>query len=285
MAGTAVASPDPAAIEAAVAVVPGVSRATIVPGQRGGPEVLHVVLDADVDAVDVARAAQRILRLQFGVDLEPGRLRIVEGEPAPSATVIRLVESDAEGTLLLGEEKDDVDLEALLAELDPGPGPRFLPEVLASAARHPAGIAVLPDDAEPPIPPVPLRRVAVAELAMSADGLGVAVTVTLVQGRVAHSGTAECLPTPAATHRAVATATLRALSDLLPPEVRLEVDAVALAPVGDGTVALVRVIWLSAEGAEHLTGSSEVRDDARHAVIRATLDAVNRRLSLDLADR
>ena len=38
-------------------------------------------------------------------------------------------------------------------------------------------------------------------------------------------------------------------------------------------------------GAEHLTGSSEVRDDARHAVIRATLDAVNRRLSLDLSDR
>ena len=112
------ATPDPAAIEAAVAVVPGVSRATVVPGQRGGPEVLRVVLDEDVDAVDVARAAQRILRLQFGVDLEPGRLEFVEDEPAPSARVIRLVEQDAEGTLLLGEEKDDVDLDALLAELD-----------------------------------------------------------------------------------------------------------------------------------------------------------------------
>lgn len=285
MAGAAAATPDPAAIEAAVAVVPGVSRATVIPGQRGGPEVLRVVLDDAVDPVDVARAAQRILRLQFGVALEPGRLEIVDADP-PATTVIRLVEEDAEGTLLLGEEKDDVDLDALLVELDPGPGPRFLPEVLASAARHPAGIAVLPDDAEPPIPPVPLpvRRVAVAELAMSADGLGVVATVTLVHGHAAHRGTAECLPTPAATHRAVATATLRALADLLSPDIRLEVDAVALAPVGDGTVAVVRVIWLTAEGAEHLTGSSEVGDDARHAVIRATLDAVNRRLSLDLSD-
>ena len=42
------ATPDPAAIEAAVAVVPGVSRATVIPGQRGGPEVLRVVLDEDV---------------------------------------------------------------------------------------------------------------------------------------------------------------------------------------------------------------------------------------------
>lgn len=278
------ATPDPAAIEAAVAVVPGVSRATVVPGQRGGPEVLRVVLDDDVDAVDVARAAQRILRLQFGVDLEPGRLEIVE-DPEPTARVIRLVEEDAGGTLLLGEEHDEVDLEALLAELDPGPGPRFLPEVLASAARHPAGLAA-PDDAgsEPP-EPVRTHRVAVAELALSADGLGVVATVTLVHDGAAHVGTADGLPTPAATYRAVATATLRALADLVVPGLRLEVDAVALAPVGDGTVALVRVIWLTAEGAEHLTGSSEVRDDARHAVIRATLDAVNRRLSLDLNDR
>ena len=278
------ATPDPAAIEAAVAVVPGVSRATVVPGQRGGPEVLRVVLDEDVDAVDVARAAQRILRLQFGVDLEPGRLEFVEDEPAPSARVIRLVEQDAEGTLLLGEEKDDVDLDALFAELDPGPGPRFLSEVLASAARHPAGIAVVEDDDEP-VTIAELRRVAVAELALSADGLGVVATVTLVHDHAAHVGTAECLPTPAATYRAVATATLRALSSVVSDEVRLEVDAVAITPVGDGTVALVRVIWLTAEGAEHLTGSSEVRDDARHAVIRATLDAVNRRLSLDLSDR
>ncbi|HET7899572.1 MAG TPA: hypothetical protein VFL59_00190 [Candidatus Nanopelagicales bacterium] len=281
MAGAALATPDPAAIEAAVSVVPGVSSATVVPGQRGGPEVLRVVLDEDVDAVDVARAAQRILRLQFGVDLEPGRLEIVEGDPEPSTTVIRLVEQDASGTLLLGEEKDDVDLGALLDELDPGPGPRFLPEVLASAARHPAGI-VVPDDEPAPV----MHRVAVAELALSADGLDVVATVTLVHDGAPRTGSADGLPTPAATHRAIATATLRALSDLVVPGLRLEVDAVALAPVGDGTVAVVRIIWFTAEGgAEHLTGSSEVRDDARHAVIRATLDAVNRRLSLDLADR
>ncbi len=275
------ATPDPAAIEAAVQVLAGVSRATVVPGQRGGPEVLRVVLAPDVDAVDVARAAQRILRLQFGIDLEPDRLEIVERADEPP--VIRLVEQDADGTLLLGVEWDDVDVDALLAELDPGPGPRFLPEVLASASRHPAGLAVAEDDFSGPATAV--RRVAVAELTLSADGLGVLAAVTLLHGGSAHVGEAEGAPTPAATARAVATATLRALDGIVPPGLRLDVDAVALAAVGDGTVAVVRVIWLTAEGAEHLTGSSEVRDDARHAVIRATLDAVNRRLSLDVSDR
>jgi hypothetical protein len=33
-------------------------------------------------------------------------------------------------------------------------------------------------------------------------------------------------------------------------------------------------------GSERLTGASEVRDDVQRAVVRATLDAVNRRLPL-----
>jgi hypothetical protein len=248
-----------------------------------------VVLDDHVDAVDVARAAQRILRLQFGVALAPGRLEFVEGDPTAPAPVMRLVEEDAAGMLLLGEEHDGFDVDALLAELDPGPGPRFAPAVLASAARHPAGAgAETPDDESSyGVDTVGRlhRRVAVSELALSADGLGILATVTLVHDGRRHVGRAEGPPTPAALHRAVATATLRALGGVLTPGLRLEVDAVTLAPVGEGTVALVRVIWLSASGVDHLTGSSEVREDARQAVIRATLDAVNRRLSLDVADR
>jgi hypothetical protein len=270
-------SPDVAAIEAAVAVVPGVTRAVVTLGADGEPEVLRVVLDDEVDPLGVARAAHRILRLQFGVGLDPGRIEIVEDIPlVEPESVLRLVEEGEDGSLLLGE-----DVRALLDDLDPGPGPRFGTDVLASAARHPAGLGhddgAAHDVAHHPV----VRRLAVARLALSADGLGVTATVTLTRDGVEHSGTCEGPTTTAALHRCVATATLRALAPTVSAGVRLEIDAVSVVPVGDSTAALVRVIWLTPESVDHLTGASEVRDDPRYAVIRATLDAVNRRLSLD----
>ena len=275
--GEPVQAPDAAAIEAAVAVVPGVTRAVVTFGADGEPEVLRVVLGDEADPLGVARAAQRILRLQFGVGLDPGRIEIVEDVPlVESRSVLRLVEEDEHGLLLLGE-----DVQALLDDLDPGPGPRFGTEVLASAARHPAGVG---HDGSPTTPARRSReRVAVARLALSADGLGVTATVTLTHDGVEHSGSAEGPTTPAALHRCVASATLRALApSLASTAVRLDVDAVAIVPVGDCSVAVVRVIRLTPDGAEHLTGASEVRDDPRYAVIRATLDAVNRRLLHDV---
>ena len=276
--GAPVPAPDAAAIEAAVAVVPGVTRAVVTFGADGEPEVLRVVLGDEADPLGVARAAHRILRLQFGVGLDPGRIEIVEDVPlVESRSVLRLVEEDEHGALLLGE-----DVQALLDDLDPGPGPRFGTEVLASAARHPAGVG---HDGSPtgPARQFPGGRVAVARLALSADGLGVTATVTLTDDGVEHSGSAEGPTTPAALHRCVASATLRALGpSLASTAVRLDVDAVAIVPVGDSSAAVVRVIWLTPDGAEHLTGASEVRDDPRYAVIRATLDAVNRRLIHDV---
>ncbi len=276
--GAPVPAPDAAAIEAAVAVVPGVTRAVVTFGADGEPEVLRVVLGDEADPLGVARAAHRILRLQFGVGLDPGRIEIVEDVPlVESRSVLRLVEEDEHGALLLGE-----DVQALLDDLDPGPGPRFGTEVLASAARHPAGVG---HDGSPTSPArqFPGGRVAVARLALSADGLGVTATVTLTDDGVEHSGSAEGPTTPAALHRCVASATLRALApSLASTAVRLDVDAVAIVPVGDSSAAVVRVIWLTPDGAEHLTGASEVRDDPRYAVIRATLDAVNRRLIHDV---
>ena len=267
---------DVAAIESAVSVVPGVTRVVVSLGSDGQPEVLRVVLRDEVDPLDVARAAHRILRLQFGVGLDHGRIEVVEDvsldEPG---SVLRLVEEGEDGSLLLGQDVQD-----LLDDLDPGPGPRFGMDVLASAARHPAGVAH-DDDAPGLSRHASGPRPAVARLSLSADGLGVTATVTLTCDGVEQSGSAEGPTTPAALHRCVAAATLLALRPSIGVGVRLDVDAVAIVAVGDSTAAVVRVIWLTPDGAEHLTGASEVRDDPRYAVIRATLDAVNRRLFLD----
>jgi hypothetical protein len=285
-----VAPPDAHQIESALGVVPGVARAVVISDETGGPGTLRLTLTADGDEVVVARAVHRILRLQFGVGLEPGRIEVVEESmpepPTVPAPRLRVVDESIDGSLELGEEID-----ALLASLDRdrGPGPRFRTDVLASAARHPAGnVAPSPapvdDQGETDADDVP-PRLAIARLTVTADGLGLEATVTLARGDLEFSGSADGPSTTAALHRIVAAATIAALADVLGSDHRVDVEAVSVTPMGEGTmVAVVQVVWATVEGSERLTGASEVRDDPRQAVIRATLDAVNRRLAphLDL---
>ena len=108
--------------------------------------------------------------------------------------------------------------------------------------------------------------------------------MTLARGSRQFIGTVDGPSSTSAVHRVVAAATLKALADVLGPDHRVDVEAVTVTPMGDGQVAVVQVLWATAEGSERLTGASEVREDARQAIIRATLDAVNRRLAphLDL---
>jgi len=263
-------------------------------GDARRPGVLRIVLAAGGEAEAVAGVARRILRLQFGVGLDPDLVEVVEDTPATPVSYLRLVETDADGVVIVGE-----DIDVLLASLDPGPGPRFDPDVLASAVRHPAGVMAsadghsrLPEQGRGPdaaggeeAAVIEVGRVAIGGLTLESDGLGTLATVTLVHDGRDYVGTAEGAPSPAALNRSVASATLRALDGLLPPDIRLEVDAVSILPMSDGTVAVARVIWVTADGTEHLTGSAEVRDDPREPVIRATLDAVNRRLHVELAER
>ena len=276
--------------------MPGVGDATVVLASATGTGVLRIALAPGADSETVTAAARRILRLQFGVRLDTDALEVVEDEvrevPAP-VSFLRLVETDADGVIVRGE-----DIDALLDSLDPGPGPRFDTDVLASAVRHPAGVAVSADGhsripsqvstastVPDPRPQVATSRVVVEGLSVEPEGLGVRAKVRLSHDGRECVGEAEGAPSPAAQQRTVATATLRALDPLLPVGIRLEIDAVMMQPFGDSTVALVRVIWVTKDGSEHLTGSAEVSDFPRDALIRATLDAVNRRLHLELVDR
>jgi hypothetical protein len=278
------------AIEDALAVVPGVARVVVDLGDASRPGVLRIVLSAGGDPESVAALARRILRLQFGVALDPDLVEVVPTDSPVS--FLRLVETDETGAVVVGE-----DIDRLLANLDHGPGPRFDTDVLASAMRHPAGVMASDDGhsrlpaqgrphvAEPAAALGDQGRVAVGGLTLESDDLGILATVTLHYNGRDWVGSVEGAPSPAALHRSVAGATLRALDGLLPPDIRLEVDAVSMMPISDGTVAVARVIWVTSDSTEHLTGSSEVRDDPREAVIRATLDAVNRRLHVELVDR
>ena len=284
---------DAAAIEAALRVVPGVSCAVVVPDEVGGRGVLRLTLDTGSDEVVVARSVHRILRMQFGVGLDPGRIEMVEEstlEPvAPVYPALRVVEGSTDDRGALRAEID-----ALLAGVGPDavPAPRYNTEVLTSAARHPAGTRSHGSaTAEPPVvttaesaraTSAEPERLAISKLSLAVDGLGVSATVTLSRGVREFCGTVDGPSSVTAVNRVVAAATLKALSDLLGPEHRVDVESVTVAPIGDGQVAVVQVLWATADGSQRLTGASEVGEDPRQAVIRATLDAVNRRLARHL---
>ncbi|MGZ6869104.1 MAG: hypothetical protein ACXVHI_02145 [Frankiaceae bacterium] len=71
---------DPVLSEAIEALrsLPGVACAHIQPDDRGGPGLLRLDLDRDVDEIAVATEVGRLLRDRFGIGIDAGRVQLVE---------------------------------------------------------------------------------------------------------------------------------------------------------------------------------------------------------------
>jgi hypothetical protein len=121
-------------------------------------------------------------------------------------------------------------------------------------------------------------RPAIRRMHIISSGLQVAAEVTLAVGDKTALGRAEGTATQTGVQRAVATATLRAVEELLSGKARFELDLVELTSTARDRAVLVAVTMLSSGGSERLTGAAGVREDVRQAAIRATLDALNRRV-------
>lgn len=111
--------------------------------------------------------------------------------------------------------------------------------------------------------------------------------MTLMYGGASYTGTVEVAAAPTAVGRAAAQATLSGVESGLAAEapepgggspVRAEVDRVEIAGVDPDAVATVVVSLLTRAGTQRYAGAALVAGDARQAVIRATLAAVNRRV-------
>ena len=96
-------------------------------------------------------------------------------------------------------------------------------------------------------------------------------------------GEADGASAPGSVHRSVAVATLQAVETFGSGLARFDLERVEVAPLGDDQVVLAVVTMMSSFGTERLIGASAVREDARQAVIRATLDSINRRLEAVLS--
>lgn len=122
-------------------------------------------------------------------------------------------------------------------------------------------------------------RPRVVRLDLHTDGPAFVVGVALsCAGRTAQ-GTGRSALTATGTRRAVAAATLQAVQGLLARPVHLELAQVERSDAAEVPVVLVHVSLVGPAGVQRLSGSAVVREDESTAVMRATLDAVNRRVA------
>jgi hypothetical protein len=148
-----------------------------------------------------------------------------------------------------------------------------------------AQVHASPAAAEPATEPdidVPHQRVAgrpaISRMHLVSSGLDVTATVTLTSDGRTAAGESRASASPSGVQRAVASATLRAVEELSGDIARFELDHLEIAQLGADRTVIVALTMLSYRGTERLTGAAGVREDVRQAVIRATLDALNRRL-------
>jgi hypothetical protein len=263
--------------------VPGVEDVTLEFDSRGNG-VLRVRLRADVDEDKVVGDAVAQLHRQFGVGLEGGRLRLT----GPSGrTVVAVVEPHRRGVSRSG-----------VPGLAPEPLDRPVPE-RRSLPRSDSGrlddvpppLAAVPsppdaderDETEEPeqsrVTPAPVSegRLVLDRVEVATGRLELWATVQLRAGDVLHTGTASATATGTGAHRAVVAATARAAESALGGTVRLDVEAVDLLGVGADQVGVVVVTLLTERGVDKVTGAALVRGDGRETLVRATLDALNRR--------
>lgn len=267
----------------ALRAVPGVADASITPDRRlGGAGTLHLTLVPGANEVTVAHAVNQVLREHFGLAVDtanisvvdetsPVRLSAVPEDPVlprpmaptfgpPQAAPDPAVPAVSGLSAVPGLVEDELDAE------EP-PEEQATPESLEDAPESSA-----------PVPAGRGPRLLIERMQLVAADLGVETEVTLGLKGDSWTGHADSAATPSAVHRAVAAATLDAVQQCVDRAMRLELEHLEVPALGSERAVVVEVSLVTRRGAERLTGVSAVRDDVRQAVIRATLDALNRRL-------
>lgn len=174
-------------------------------------------------------------------------------------------------------------------------GPAFLDVTFVPTADNAAGtrevLAVLGDVAGVdlgtievgPLPAAGERRVRPVLVGVSVDQgpLDTAVEVALRHAGRTSRGRSDDVTTPEATVRAAARATLVAVAEVLPDDVRVTLEWLEVrgVPGVDRRASVeVAVGVLREDGQDLFLGAALVRGDVRESAARATLDALNRPL-------
>jgi hypothetical protein len=147
---------------------------------------------------------------------------------------------------------------------------------VAQLGRAVADEAVKPT-ADEPVGDV-MMRPKIVSINASVTGLSAGSTVTLEIGGVQYVGSAEGPASQSGRLRMLALAALDALEQWSGEMVNFALEDVAIVQLGHEKVAVACIVLVTNFGEQTFTGSSLVRQNEKDAIVRATLDALNRRI-------
>jgi len=316
-AGRIVPPPDDAEVERAIASVPGVASAALRRDPDSGRTRLRLRLRAGEDAEQATWSIAATLRERFGIALDPASIRPVTGGAPPeheapeTDDIAAAVLPDRAPPAAAGDAEAAGDPDGAgpppapampLPGLTPPPAPRSATsaepghdvdgtdEADRGADEADRGADEAGRGAAGPSGPAqePSRgsdasraagRATIHRLDVERGAREVQATVALLRGEHAARGVARAVPTTRSILRAIAEATASALQQFMTAPLLIGIDRIEVEPTVDPAHVLVAVTILADRGEEQLLGVSLVRGDAERAVVRATLDALNRRVS------
>jgi hypothetical protein len=308
---------DVAAVLSAVRDVPGVRDAQLRATATGG-HTLRLDLADGSDPAYVSRVVARMLNERMGLTAEPPGGQTPEppaaeppqGYAEPSRPPAMPMQSGWQPpTAAYADEVPTGRMPVPPAQRSGPPLPPGL--VPASSAprdprrRHPAGTrGRYPSEVRPGgltsndrveheagrpralTPPADARRVVLDHVQVSTFGLDATVEVRLVFGERVAMGVANGPAVDGYILRLSAAAAANAVDELLGEAAEsgsarghCYVEQASIVPLGSCEVAVVVVLLVCDGWVEQLAGSAIVSGDPRQAVVRATLAAVNRRLT------
>lgn len=124
-------------------------------------------------------------------------------------------------------------------------------------------------------------RLKFADVSLSFDGNRAEATVHLSKNGLVYTGQASGVDSSAGQMRFVAMATLRAVENAGAVDGMFSIEDMSTnLTLGGKTVVVVLISVVTDRGEDYLSGSAVVKKDLWKAVVKATLDAVNRRVSI-----
>lgn len=254
-------------LQSAIESVLGVASAEVA-RSHDGRDRLRISLVPGEDPESVAWSVSAILRERFGIALDPAAIsaRTTLDGTDDAIRVVRRIAPGPPGELgLVAPIPDDAE------DGDAESGEDDVSATDELTVTRPAGAGsgtTLPRRLRP----------AITELAAEQDGDDIDVTATLRLGTRIVRGSARGLRTRRGRWRAISEATLAALAPLGSAPIRGHVDHVTVLHATELAHVSVSVTLLTARGEETYLGSALIHDDPDRAVMRATLDAINRRV-------
>ncbi|MDI3478586.1 MAG: hypothetical protein PWQ59_2111 [Thermoanaerobacterium sp.] len=122
------------------------------------------------------------------------------------------------------------------------------------------------------------ERIAFTNLTFANNGVSLEATVMLTKGLEIYEGVYKGVNTERNRNRIIVNATLECVSKILPEDHNLILEDVDIYSFAKKRIAVVAVTHATPQNEELLVGSSIVKKDDGEALVKAALDALNRRV-------